>query len=147
MTTEIVGGSKVGVCGRTGSGKSSMMLALFRMYELSDGEVTIDGVNTTHIGLHTLRRAITIIPQDPVMFSGTIRTNLGEHEPCYSLGGEEGGWACLCLLMGEQSCCLPARVCVLDACVFLCLLVGLRVAGVGVCCVQVRGRKGMVAPS
>lgn len=109
MTTEIAGGSKVGVCGRTGSGKSSMMLALFRMYELSDGEVTIDGVNTTHIGLHTLRRAITIIPQDPVMFSGTIRTNLGEHEPCYRLRG--GGVGVFVIVDGGAGLLL-AGVCV-----------------------------------
>ncbi len=88
MTTEVVGGSKVGICGRTGSGKSSMMLALFRMYELSDGEITIDGVNTSTIGLHTLRRAMTIIPQDPIMFSGTVRSNLGNplHPDCVDGG-------------------------------------------------------------
>jgi ABC-type multidrug transport system fused ATPase/permease subunit len=77
MTTDIPGGSKIGICGRTGSGKSSMMLSLFRMYSMTDGQITIDGVDTGDIGLHTLRRVMTIIPQDPVMFSGTVRSNLG----------------------------------------------------------------------
>ncbi len=54
-----------------------MMLSLFRMYSMPDGEISIDGVNTSAIGLHTLRRTMTIIPQDPVMFSGTVRSNLG----------------------------------------------------------------------
>ncbi len=55
-----------------------LMLSLFRMYELSDGFITIDDVNVADIGLHRLRRALAIIPQDPLLFSGTIRDNLGE---------------------------------------------------------------------
>lgn len=56
---------------------SRLMLALFRMYELNDGFITIDDVNVADIGLHRLRRALAIIPQDPVLFSGTVRSNLG----------------------------------------------------------------------
>jgi ATP-binding cassette subfamily C (CFTR/MRP) protein 1 len=71
-------GEKIGVCGRTGSGKSSLMIALFRLSELEDdgGKVLIDGVNTREIGTAALRLNLSIIPQDPVMFSNTVRYNL-----------------------------------------------------------------------
>jgi len=70
---------RVGVCGRTGSGKSSTFLALMRIVEIEkfeDSGVFIDGVDCTKLGLHTLRNAIAIIPQDPVLFTGTVRMNL-----------------------------------------------------------------------
>ncbi|MFT7798876.1 multidrug resistance-associated protein 1-like isoform X1 [Arapaima gigas] len=66
----------VGIVGRTGAGKSSLTLGLFRIIEASEGSISIDGVDISTLGLHKLRSHITIIPQDPVLFSGTLRMNL-----------------------------------------------------------------------
>lgn len=67
---------RVGVAGRTGAGKSSLTLALFRFIEAREGSVHIDGLDISKIKLHALRSRLAIIPQDPVLFSGTVRSNL-----------------------------------------------------------------------
>ncbi|KAK7086872.1 Canalicular multispecific organic anion transporter 1 [Halocaridina rubra] len=69
-------GEKVGIVGRTGAGKSSLTLGLFRIIESAGGSIVIDNVNISKIGLHDLRGQLTIIPQDPVLFSGSLRMNL-----------------------------------------------------------------------
>ncbi|XP_063977971.1 probable multidrug resistance-associated protein lethal(2)03659 [Diachasmimorpha longicaudata] len=70
---------KVGIVGRTGAGKSSLISALFRLADI-DGEIIIDGVETSEIGLHDLRSKISIIPQEPFLFSGSLRRNLDPFE-------------------------------------------------------------------
>ncbi|KAI4368065.1 hypothetical protein MLD38_016670 [Melastoma candidum] len=67
---------KLGIVGRTGAGKSSMLNSLFRIVELEKGRITIDGCEIAKLGLEDLRKALCIIPQSPVLFSGTVRFNL-----------------------------------------------------------------------
>lgn len=69
-------GEKIGICGRTGAGKSSLVSVLYRLNELAEGEVAIDGVDISKLGLYDLRSRLSIIPQDPVLFQGSIRKNL-----------------------------------------------------------------------
>ncbi|KAJ3136628.1 hypothetical protein HDU90_003004 [Geranomyces variabilis] len=78
----IEGGHKVGVVGRTGAGKSTLSLAFFRILPFSEGTISVDGVDISTMGVRDVRSRFTIIPQDPVLFTGTLRSNLdpfGEH--------------------------------------------------------------------
>ena len=76
ISFEVKPSEKVGVVGRTGAGKSSLTLALFRLIEPVDGTIYIDTVDASKIGLYDLRSKLTIIPQDPALFNGTLRFNL-----------------------------------------------------------------------
>uniref|UniRef100_A0A1I8JE23 ABC-type glutathione-S-conjugate transporter n=1 Tax=Macrostomum lignano TaxID=282301 RepID=A0A1I8JE23_9PLAT len=69
-------GHKVGIVGRTGAGKSSLTLGLFRLIESAFGHIEVDGVRIDRLGLHSLRSALTILPQEPTVFSGSLRSNL-----------------------------------------------------------------------
>lgn len=83
VSFSVSSGQKIGIVGRTGSGKSSLFMALFRMVEPVSGRVLLSGQDTSLLGLHALRREMAMIPQDPFMFGGSIRLNLdpfGEHK-------------------------------------------------------------------
>ncbi|XP_045073563.1 ATP-binding cassette sub-family C member 9-like isoform X2 [Coregonus clupeaformis] len=75
-------GQKVGICGRTGSGKSSLSLAFFNMVDIFEGQIIIDGIDICKLPLQTLRSRLSIILQDPVLFSGSIRFNLDPECTC-----------------------------------------------------------------
>uniref|UniRef100_A0A7S1DB38 ABC transporter domain-containing protein n=1 Tax=Cyclophora tenuis TaxID=216820 RepID=A0A7S1DB38_CYCTE len=76
----IPAGSKVGVVGRAGSGKSALVLAMLRIVELEAGKILLDGIDHRVVGLQKLRSRIAVIPQDPVLFSGSVKSNLDPFE-------------------------------------------------------------------
>uniref|UniRef100_A0A8C4X549 ATP-binding cassette, sub-family C (CFTR/MRP), member 8b n=1 Tax=Erpetoichthys calabaricus TaxID=27687 RepID=A0A8C4X549_ERPCA len=82
VNAHIFPGQKVGICGRTGSGKSSFSLAFFRMVDTFEGRIIIDGIDIAKLPLQTLRSRFSIILQDPFLFSGTIRFNLDPERKC-----------------------------------------------------------------
>lgn len=86
VSFKVQGGERVGIAGRTGSGKSSMAVALLRTVEISGGSISIDDRDCSTLGLQQLRRACFIIPQDPVLFSATLRFNL---DPFDEFKGEQ----------------------------------------------------------
>lgn len=82
LSFSVKGGEKLAVVGRTGAGKSSLAVALMRLVDIEGGKIMIDNIDTSSIGLYDLRSNISIIPQDPVLFTGTIRTNLDPFHRC-----------------------------------------------------------------
>ena len=86
INLEIKGKEKIGVVGRTGSGKSTLCLCLFRLLEAYRGNIYIDGIDISNIGLQILRNNLTIIPQEPILINGSIRYNI---DPTYKYTDEE----------------------------------------------------------
>jgi len=76
LNLEILAGQKVGLVGRTGSGKSSLLSALLRITEISSGAILVDGVNVGEIDLKKLRESISLVPQEPILWSGSVAENL-----------------------------------------------------------------------
>lgn len=99
ITLDIEGGEKVGVVGRTGSGKSTLIQVLFRLVEPSEGRIIIDGIDICTLGLHDLRSRFGIIPQEPVLFEGTVRSNIDptdqySDEEIWKVMDELQRWSC-----------------------------------------------------
>jgi ABC-type multidrug transport system fused ATPase/permease subunit len=91
LSFTVRGGEKLGIVGRTGAGKSSLTMALFRMNEVAGGSISIDGVDISTLGLTSLREKLSIIPQNPVLFKGTLRNYL---DPFGDFSADEL-WTCL----------------------------------------------------
>ncbi|CAG8494665.1 10598_t:CDS:10 [Diversispora eburnea] len=98
---------KIGIVGKTGSGKSTLLVSLLRIVELSEGQILIDNLDTSTIGLRDLRNKIAIIPQEPVIFVGTIRSNLDPFKICT----DEEIWDALkAVHLGEKVKSMPDKL-------------------------------------
>jgi len=80
----------IAICGRSGSGKSSLMLCLLRMMDVTNGQITIDGVDIATIACEDLRSRVNVVPQDPFLLPGSIRFNM---DPTDSISDEDNIWA------------------------------------------------------
>lgn len=82
FSLEIKSGEKIGICGRTGSGKSTVANSLFRLVDVSAGKISLDDVDITTVDPHWLRSRLSVVPQDPLMIAGTLRDNLDPELKC-----------------------------------------------------------------
>jgi len=106
LTCTFTAGAKTGIVGRTGSGKTTLVQTLFRLIEPVAGQVLIDGINITLIGVHDLPSRLSIIPQEPTMFEGTVRTNLDPLEEYTDEQIWQVCWVCLILRTHLFSACM-----------------------------------------
>lgn len=80
ISLRIPGGKKVGICGRTGSGKSSLVSTLFRILDLDSGSIFVDGIDLSTLPRQTIRSRLIVVPQDPYLFDGSVRLNVDPSE-------------------------------------------------------------------